>query len=289
MVSAEFKAPNLGNIQIVHIAGKRQGEIDHFLPGVISFGRSPNCDVVFPRDALTVSRVHAKIHCYDFSCHLTNMSGNGCYVNGELRESALLSPGDVITFSEDGPKVSFLYEPPKRLEPTPGLKGITPISAQAGRVSSLYGNSVNQIEDENAGEFTIYFGRKLKSFYQQQINIGRSDNCDFSIDHPRVLDHHLVLFFDRGEYYLRNVTDLKLTRLNGSVVHTDTLLKPNDRIELNMFGPSLVYKGDGKFQETLQVAGAEDSISSTIKKREKQQQRPGKPGIFRQLVSKLFN
>lgn len=102
--NVEFK------VQIVHLDGNSKGQIKCFSSKLITFGRNGKCDVVLKHAALTVSRIHAKIILKNDRFALESISPNGSFVNGQRIEKTCLYSGDIIRFSESGPKVEFLYE-----------------------------------------------------------------------------------------------------------------------------------------------------------------------------------
>ena len=57
---------------------------------------------------VTLSRRHARIIREGNRFKIVDQSTNGTLVNGQLVPEAYLKDGDVITFSEGGPKISFL-------------------------------------------------------------------------------------------------------------------------------------------------------------------------------------
>ena len=266
--TAEHRIAALGSIQIVHMNGARLGEIEHFLPGELSFGRHPQCDIVFPRDALTVSRLHARLECDQRQCRLIGLGGNGTYVNGKLIDIAVLSSGDVVTFSEQGPKLSFLFQAGKRNRETaqqiatnatqlhsplddipniPDINDITPLPACLSELDSqLSESALNQTPDP---EFTVHFGNELRSFQKPRMTLGRGANADFRIEHPRLLERHAILYFSGMSVVIANATRLKMIYLNGNLLRQPQHLRENDIIMLNTSGPCLIYKGEGKLQE----------------------------------------
>jgi len=261
--TAENRVATLGTIQIVHINGTRQGEIEHFLPGSLSFGRHPTCDIVFPRDALSVSRLHARLECNEHHCRLLGIGGNGTYVNGELVDNVTLKTGDVVTFSQHGPKLSFIFQPattknvsdktefhnPFNQDNTDILrhiKDITPVPGRAGSYITEYQKAAQNQASE--AEFTLLFDNQLRHFKKRRIYIGAGNGSDFVIDHPRLLDQHALLYFSGSHCFITNTTALKLIWLNDDLVVSDTRLCVDDVITLNSGGPCLIYKGEGKFQ-----------------------------------------
>lgn len=95
-------------VQLKHIQGPFKGQIQEFGGPVITIGRNPACDMRFPEDLATVSKNHAEIVREGNRYKLIDKSTNGTLVNGRQVKEVFLKDGDVIMFSPDGPKVSFL-------------------------------------------------------------------------------------------------------------------------------------------------------------------------------------
>jgi hypothetical protein len=102
-----MKIPEI-KIQLVHIDGPFKGEITEFCSPVITLGRHPDCDVVFPVDSLTISRRHAEIRREGNRFLLRDTSSNGTFVNGKQNAEVFLKNGDVLILGVGGPKISFL-------------------------------------------------------------------------------------------------------------------------------------------------------------------------------------
>jgi len=301
--TAEHRLAVLGSIQIVHIKGSRQGEIEHFLPGSLSFGRHPSCDIVFPRDELTVSRVHARLECDERECRLIGIGGNGTYVNGKLVDNTALRTGDVVTFSEHGPKLSFIFQAegqaklndktslPNHIEQdaTSLLNQIKDITPPPGLLAGMLGaNPANTPGQSEEPVFTLHFENELRSFKKSRIYVGRGPGADFIIDHPRILDQHALFYFSASQCVVANTTALKLIWLNHDILRDDTPLQINDIITLNRGGPSLIYKGDGKFQRYSEEQ--ENSIFPTIRNSADNQNYADRLGALpRQIFNLLFN
>ena len=100
--------PNI-TVQLVHIQGPLKGQIQDFIP-VFPFtsAGTPPCQVRFEKDLTTISRRHARIERQGNRFRIIDVSTNGTYVNGKRIADVYLRDGDVITFSENGPKASFL-------------------------------------------------------------------------------------------------------------------------------------------------------------------------------------
>ncbi len=95
-------------VQLVHIHGPMKGEIQEFCRNEIFIGRHPSCDLQFPKDLVAISRKHAHIVREGNRFKLVDSSTNGTFVNGTKIDESWLKDGDVIFFTDGGPKVSFL-------------------------------------------------------------------------------------------------------------------------------------------------------------------------------------
>jgi pSer/pThr/pTyr-binding forkhead associated (FHA) protein len=95
-------------IQLVHIQGPLKGQIQDFHQFPVLIGRHSTCQVRFEKDLTTISRKHARIDRQGNRFRIVDSSTNGTYVNGKRIADVYLRDGDVITFSENGPKASFL-------------------------------------------------------------------------------------------------------------------------------------------------------------------------------------
>ncbi len=95
-------------VQLVHIHGPMKGEIQEFSCREITIGRHPSCDLQFPKDQVAISRNHARITRDGNRFKIEDTSTNGTFVNGTKITEAWLKNGDVIFFTDGGPKVSFL-------------------------------------------------------------------------------------------------------------------------------------------------------------------------------------
>ncbi len=101
------QVPNI-TVQLVHIQGPLKGQIQDFSQFPVYIGRHSSCQVRFDKDLTTISRRHARIDRQGNRFRIVDASTNGTYVNGKRIADVYLRDGDVITFSENGPKASFL-------------------------------------------------------------------------------------------------------------------------------------------------------------------------------------
>ncbi len=101
--------PNI-TVQLVHMQGPLKGEIQELADDEIRVGRHPDCQVQFPKETVTLSRIHARIVREGNRFKLIDQSTNGTFVNGHQITESFLKDGDVLMFAEGGPKVSFLTQ-----------------------------------------------------------------------------------------------------------------------------------------------------------------------------------
>ena len=118
--------PNI-TIQLVHIQGPLKGQIQDFTQFPVLIGRHSTCQVRFEKDLTTISRKHARIERQGNRFRIIDASTNGTYVNGKRIADVYLRDGDVITFSENGPKASFLTKIEAGQVPIPSAPTAQPI------------------------------------------------------------------------------------------------------------------------------------------------------------------
>jgi len=257
-LDTENSAPTGIVVQIVHIEGPRKGQIDERTGPVITVGRNPDSDVVFPKDLRIVSRKHAEIRRQGNSFLLVNQSPNGCYVNGRLADNVYLKQGDVIAFAEGGPKVSFLYAvkaaaPPRRPAP-PAPAPPPPPPPRRPAAAPTAAPKASGAPAPAGGEvasYTIQYGTSIKSFKKVAVKLGKDPGNDFVLDHPRVFGAHGEMSYQQGQYYLRDLTESRAMLLNGKPVAAPTPLQEGDVLAFGEGGPRLKYIGTGRFSEVI--------------------------------------
>jgi pSer/pThr/pTyr-binding forkhead associated (FHA) protein len=103
-----MKTPPVITVQLVHLQGPLKGQIQEIAGDVITIGRQADCSVAFPKELTTISRMHTEIVREGNRFKITDKSANGTFVNGKRIMEAYLKDGDVVMFTEGGPKLSFL-------------------------------------------------------------------------------------------------------------------------------------------------------------------------------------
>lgn len=267
-------------VQLVHIEGPLKGEIQDFSIPDIFIGRHPDCQVQFPREVVTLSRRHAHIVREGNRFKLIDKSTNGTFVNGQRVTEAYLKDGDVITFSEGGPKVSFLTQvsdqpAPASQTPQQAKPPETPFSPQAA--APPYAPPVSPSAPQPAppfqqppppqpapvatppspplmaqpikAPFAIQYGPALKSFQSLPITLGKGANCDFVVNHPALLDQQAQIFFGQDQYWIKDLTGTNAIRINGIPIAGQTALRPDMQVSLSPQGPKFRFLGGGRLVE----------------------------------------
>ncbi len=291
-----MKRPVPLKVELIHIAGPMKGKIQEFSGPEITFGRHPSCDVIFPKDLTIVSRKHAKIVREGNRFKLIDQSTNGTLVNGKPVKEYLLRNGDVITFAQGGPKLSFLLtKASQQTVPTAEdkidiseqetLHGDTPelFQGQSASQAPLHGAgpepaSLEPIigdrklpgsRPDNIGQpvpglpsqkidmpVVIQFGPVIKSFKTLPVTMGTDPSSDFVIDDQACPDVKVEISFHNGQYMLRNLSGRSEVTVNGRLLGDMDALSPNDVITFGQNGPRIEFIGQGRFAEMLQPESA---------------------------------
>lgn len=264
-------------VQLVHIDGPLKGEIQEFTDPVIDIGRHPDCQVRFPREATIISRKHARITREGNSFKLIDTgSGNGTFVNGKEITETIIKSGNVMMFAQDGPKVSFLTKfveatdeqkeevipsppkeqdkppifgsklqesmappPPKPVEPQPveGPYPQPPPSAKTGTVKA---------------PLIVQYGPMLKDFKSVPVTIGKGPASECVLEHPALLDRHAEIYYDNGQYWVKDLTGKKLVAVEGLPVGFQAPLSHEGSLSLTPEGPAFKFLDGGRLMEIEQ-------------------------------------
>lgn len=255
-------------VQLVHIEGPKKGEIQELSDPEIIIGRHPDCQVQFPKDVVTLSRRHARILREGNRFKIVDQSTNGTFVNGKQVQESYLKDGDVITFAEGGPKVSFLTqvsdqpapqptaqpEPPVPAPqqpvapPQPAAPPVQPAPVQQPVPPAPQADAAPGIQTANV-PFAIQYGPALKSFQTLPITLGKSSRCDFVINHPAMNDQQVQFFFAQDRYWIKDLTGANSVTINGMPIQTQAPLEPNMQVALSAQGPRFRFLGGGRLAE----------------------------------------
>ena len=266
-------------VQLVHIKGPLQGEIQEFLENEIFIGRHPSCHVQFPKDLAIISRKHAQIIREGNRFKLVDQSANGTFLNGKKVQEAYLKDGDVIIFADDGPKISFLTKtvegqpsiqpqsaPQKPAmpvsPPTPGPPPAQPVENISPSPQPVYEPPAGaQTSASKKVPLTIQFGPTLRTFDELPITIGKSQGCDFILEHPEVLDRHAQIFYSQEQYWVKDLTGQNRVFINRRAIDLQAPLQSNNRLSLGPRGPSFKFLGAGRLAEIEDPAPQAPKVS----------------------------
>ncbi|BBO67181.1 hypothetical protein DSCA_11110 [Desulfosarcina alkanivorans] len=248
--------PNI-TVQLVHIQGSLKGQIQDFSQFPVHIGRHSSCQVRFEKDMTTISRRHARIERQGNRFRIIDASTNGTYVNGKRIADVYLRDGDVITFSENGPKASFLTKieaekqpvsPAPSAQPAPAA----PVPPQTPRpvqvppaaappvVPPVAPPSSPQAPSPEPGltvgpdleipvistnaPLVIQYGPTLQSYNLLPVSIGTDPACDFVIANTALAGRHVQIFFNENDYYAKDLTGRSMVSINGRPVGTQSVL-----------------------------------------------------------------
>ena len=300
-----MKNPPVIVVQLINIQGPLKGKIFTFSErptsgrGLISIGRHPSCHLCFPPDLTGVSRKHAEIIREGNQFKLVDHSANGTFLNGKRVKETYLKNGDVLEFSDGGPKVSFLSEmmegeaeveslpPPPRLgekqqifvnqEPLTRPREIEKTGAKKPEIlqpemSQLKFERPQEIAGQNVMvPLVIQYGPTLRSFKDLPITLGKSPKCHCIIDHPAIFDQHAQIFFNQNQYWIKDLTGQGEVQINQVPIPFQAPLKLNDNVSLSPRGPIFRFLGEGRLAEITEPPVGEP-LNPSEKKGEAQRQ-----------------
>lgn len=285
-------------VQLVHLDGPFKGEIQDYFGPVISIGRHPDCQLVFPKECAAISRKHAEIVREGNRFKFVDKSSNGTLINGKPQEEVFLKDGDVLIIGGDGgPKVSFLssklekededalavaelvvekqvpvVEPSPDIQshPLPGIAPKVPFQPQAIPVEAV--PSPVKPVPAVAKTFIVQYGATLTSFKQLPITIGSSGDCDCTLQHPALLAEHAQIFFRDNQYWVKDLTGRGLLTINQQPVQSEASLPPDSRLALTEKGPKFQFLGDGRLAE-IEITEEEKPKPSSVSRQKRRETR----------------
>jgi len=269
-------------VQLVHIQGPLKGDIQDFSDEEIRIGRHPDCQVNYPKDLVTLSRVHARIVREGNRFKIIDQSTNGTYVNGLRVAENYLKDGDVLMFSEGGPKASFLTQTSAQTAaPTPPSQSEAPVTPRVQMPAPQPPPSPPRVAQPSLQDtppimtpqppaappiltpaaaappavevvkvpFAIQYGPALKSFQTLPIILGSGAGCDFPIAHPALKEQHVQIFFAQNQYWVRDLTGMAAVMINGQPIAGQAALAPDMQLSLTSQGPKFRFIGGGRLAE----------------------------------------
>lgn len=227
----------------------QEGEAEHefeLSKTSVSFGRGAANDIVL-NDA-RVSRSHARLDCSPSGVVLTDLgSSNGCWVNGQRVERAVLKPGDLITLG--GAQLHFDQAPPFE------ERGLTIIDNEADLDLTIDREVLPiHINETRHPHLVVMTGEKTWEaplVEVEVLTIGRSDENDVPLAGARVSRRHAEIR-RKGELFI--LRDLGST--NGTWQGDEKLEEVvlHDNFSFRIGSAQLLFKL-GHNQEALTLAG----------------------------------
>ena len=273
------QVPNI-TVQLVHIQGPLKGQIQDFSQFPVHIGRHSSCQVRFDKDLTTISRRHARIDRQGNRFRIVDASTNGTYVNGKRIADVYLRDGDVITFSENGPKASFLTKieagdapvaharsaqpmPPSPVSPAqpqmpaPAAVSPSPVPSppppNTPEPSLTAGPGLEIPVISTNATLVIQFGPTLQSYNLLPVTIGTDPACDFVIANNALAGRHIQIFFYDNEYYAKDLTGRSTVSINGRPVGTQSVIAQGAELSLTEQGPKFRFLGGGRLAEIQDV------------------------------------
>ena len=207
------------------------------------FGREPGLDVVIAATAANVSRHHAEIRRQDNVYNLVDLgSFNGSFINGRrIVDSEVLHDGDVIQLGPGGPSFRFRapndqdslrtihFEPPDPL-PSGRLarpKNQTIFAGDSGQFQSTLRGSEQQPNEPH-----VFLQRALD---QQQLTIGRGDECDIQLDGLLISNNHARISQTDAGVVIEDLNSTNGTYVNGQRITARRPITYDDMVQIGPF------------------------------------------------------
>jgi pSer/pThr/pTyr-binding forkhead associated (FHA) protein len=250
-------------VQLIHIEGPYKGEIQEFKETRISIGRNPSCLMRFPAELTNISRDHAEILREGNRFKLVDHSSNGTLVNGRSVKDVFLKSGDVLTISPNGPKISFLTQAIDHPGPTEGgsQKNIPEVPLFAKEIPRSEEAAQENVLDSIEGQehiLTIQYGPTIRAYKKLPVVIGRDASCELVLEQSGILERHAEIGYRDKYYWVKDLTQQKLVRINGAVLESEWPLRPGDMLEMGPLGPCFKFLGEGRMAEVDKPVEAED-------------------------------
>ena len=237
-------------VQLVHIQGPLKGRISEFSEFPVHIGRHSSCHVCFGKDMTAISRQHARIEYEDTRFRIIDVSTNGTYINGKRIANVYLRDGDVITFSENGPKASFLTKIGAGSAVLPSSHKPTDSSLSSSLQPDLTLGADQEVNVLSSDvPLMIRHGQERRSFNLLPVTMGKGPDCDFVIPDPGLCNQHVQIFFSGGNYYAKDLTGKQLVLVNGRPIDTQAVIAQGAELSLTSHGPAFRFSGDGRLDE----------------------------------------
>lgn len=208
------------NSYITFIAGKNEPQIfclEDYGKDEVRLGRGEihgsdnklKNDIVIPVDTSIVSRAHCTFTKTSGGWRVTDdQSFNGLLFNGNKISSRMLHDGDKLYIGTDVSERCIL-------------------AFSSDAEENVGSAACNMISLEGKSRFVI----------------GRSDDCDFIMNHPSVSRHHCVITTEGGNHFVFDNGSMNGVLLNGSPLRGKKKLEPMDK--LTIADTTMVFRDDG--------------------------------------------
>ena len=300
-------------VQLVHIHGPLKGEIQEFFSNEIIIGRHASCDLQFPQDLVVISRKHANIIREGNRFKIVDHSTNGTFVNGKRITESYLKNGDVIFFTEGGPKVSFLTrvgepieavpdappppaaysnheaplqpvsQPVVKPQPVPQPQVAPQPAAQPQPIPQPQSMPHPEIRVETIkAPLIVQYGPVLQSFNELPITMGTHADCDLKLEHPSLLERHVQIFFSQGSYRIKDLTGRNQVLINNQPIISPAALTPGDKLFLTTAGPAFHFMEGGRMAE-INIPQQEAPKDNETRNPKKNKQPSKKGSLFKKF------
>ncbi len=201
-------------------------------------GRQEDCDFALPEET-GLSRKHVKIYQSEESGHWVAeivSEWGGLYLDGEEIEAVELAQPASLNLKSY--VLEFVKEGEKEEEREPASPGLS--SSPENQTNSSFNDGTKIFSDSHlvyslyiyiAGEFSDH----IRLSEGDSWIIGRSEECDISLDYDILTRKHLQISKAGGQFYVKDLGSSNKTFLNGQALeeHKEILLRANDEISVS--------------------------------------------------------
>ena len=132
--------------------------------------------------------------------------------------------------------------PPQPVQPQPLQPTQQPVQPQPAATQ------VPQMQKVKA-PLIIQYGPTLQNFDELPVTIGNQPGCQWFLDHPGILGQQILIWFDQGQYWVKDLTGRGLVTVQGIPAGEGTLLNPENQLSFSPQGPIFKFLGNGRLAE----------------------------------------
>ena len=224
-------------------------------PAVLIGRDATECDIAFDKAQFPmVSRKHAELCIHDGQWVISDLGSTyGTFINGNKVVQPLpISAGSTLQFGMDGPKLIVVwYEvgaaAPGRPGPVPQVQQPqqyaqvpTPAPAKPAAPPVQLPPALLDVQGPPA--------KPSVKISKPSIWFGREADCDvvFDASSGTVSRRHAEITFDGADFVIKDNKSFNGTLINGQRIATATPLYHDDRIQLGVGGPVIVFNSSGR-------------------------------------------